>query len=411
MKKLNLKQPKYIFPLVIFLPLAFVAYEVTSVVGGDGKKSATVATDSLNMELPEAQNEDMDGKMAGMEKRMADGDAYTAVDGLGEDQQAKDSVNSGYTESELDNIDKANAERTRQQKDQEELERTLAEQRKHVNSYAYSGSGSSSRGYRSSSRRDELDDYAKELEYIQNRSRAAQQAIDRNNGSYNGSDGYSDNDDYYGDNGSRSRRRNTRGRNGNSTITEAKPELVRKVESKNADKFNTVSSKKDIDEPLIKAMIDKTTKAHEGTRLRFKLLDDVKINKVLLKKGTYLYGLVTGFGQQRVRANITNILVGNKFIKVNLSVYDNDGMEGFYVPESAFRDMMKEAGAQAMSSNMQFGDSYGSSSLTGESVALQALQNVYQSASNAVSANIRKNKARIKYNTIVYLINTQTERQ
>ena len=52
--------------------------------------------------------------------------------------------------------------------------------------------------------------------------------------------------------------------------------------------------RKNTDAPLIKAMIDKTTKAQEGTRLRFKLLDDVAINNTLLKKGTYLYGLVTG---------------------------------------------------------------------------------------------------------------------
>ena len=43
--------------------------------------------------------------------------------------------------------------------------------------------------------------------------------------------------------------------------------------------------------------------------------------------------------------------------------------------------------------------------LGGEAIALQALQNMYQSASNAISGNIRKNKAKIKYNTIVYLIN------
>jgi len=86
-------------------------------------------------------------------------------------------------------------------------------------------------------------------------------------------------------------------------------------------------------------------------------------------------------------------------------VYDNDGMEGFYVPESAFRDMMRDAGAQAMQNNIQF-DTGSGSSLSGETVALQALQNVYQSATSAVSANIRKNKARIKYNTIVYLINS-----
>ena len=128
----------------------------------------------------------------------------------------------------------------------------------------------------------------------------------------------------------------------------------------------------------------------------------------LSRTRVYLYGLVTGFGQQRVLASITSVLVGNKFIKVNLSVYDNDGMEGFYVPESAFRDMMKEAGAQAIQQNMKFGNNTGST-VSGESVALQALQNIYQSASSALSSNMRKNKARIKYNTIVYLINTSNE--
>ena len=183
-----------------------------------------------------------------------------------------------------------------------------------------------------------------------------------------------------------------------------KPEVVQKVADANAEKFNTIDQQREVDEPLIKAMIDKTTKAHEGTRLRFKLLDDVMIRDVKLKKGTYLYGIVTGFGQQRVMASITSILVKDKFVKVNLSVFDNDGMEGFYVPESAFRDMMKDAGAQAMQSNISFSGGYGSE-LSGEAIALQALQNMYQSASNAISGKIRKNKAKIKYNTIVYLIN------
>ena len=86
-----------------------------------------------------------------------------------------------------------------------------------------------------------------------------------------------------------------------------------------------------------------------------------------------------------------------------------DGMEGFYVPESAFRDMMKDAGAQAMQSNINLDGGYGGG-LSGEAVALQALQNMYQSASSAISGNIRKNKARIKYNTIVYLINKDAQK-
>lgn len=405
MKKLNLKQPKYIFPLVVFLPLTFLAYEVSGIFDGNRTSSAKVATDSLNMELPDAENEAMKDKMAGMEDRNMGDDGYSAVDGLGDEENKSDSLGNGYSESEMDQIDKDNAERKAQQKAQEEMERSLAESRKHINSYA-GGDYSSSRSAARNSRRDELDDYAKELEYIQKRSRAAQRAIDEGNGSYGGYDNY---DNPYSD-GYANNRRSPRTAREKTRKEGKKVQTVEKVNSPNADRFNTVSANKNVDAPLIKAMIDKTTRAHEGTRLRFKLLDNVTINKVLLKKGTYLYGLVTGFGQQRVKANITSILVGSKFIKVNLSVYDNDGLEGFYVPESAFRDLMKEAGSQAMQQNMQFGNNYGST-LNGESVALQALQNIYQSASSAVSANMRKNRARIKYNTIVYLINTSLEEE
>ena len=368
MKKLNLKQPKYIFPLVVFLPLTFLAYEVSNMFDGNSTASTKVATDSLNMELPDADNQAMKDKMASMGDRGMGEDGYSAIDGLGIDEQEKDSSGNGYSEGELNQIDKDNANRIAQQKAQEEMERSLAESRKHINAYSgggYGGSygGGSRRSSGGSSHRDELDDYAKELEYIQKRSQAAQRAIDAGSGSYGG---YGDGNDSYGYDGNPyaggygGNGRSNRQTLGKSKKATEKVQTVEKVNSPNAERFNTVSATKNVDAPLIKAIIDKTTKAHEGTRLRFKLLDDVTINKVLLKKGTYLYGLVTGFGQQRVRANITSILVGSKFIKVNLSVYDNDGMEGFYVPESAFRDLMKEAGSQAMQQNMQFGNNYGS---------------------------------------------------
>ena len=131
-------------------------------------------------------------------------------------------------------------------------------------------------------------------------------------------------------------------------------------------------------------MIDKTTKAHEGTRLRFKLLDDVIVKGVKLKKGTYLYGTVVGFGQQRVMADITSILVKDKFLKI----------------------MMKDASSAAMQSNISF-DSGGGSGISTQALALQAIQNAYQSTSSAISQAIKKNRAKIKYNTIVYLINEQ----
>ena len=386
MKKLNLKQPKYIFPLVILLPMK------------------GVVTDNINMSLPDAANEEMGNKMTEMNKHFSEDGAYTAIGALGDDKEEADSTMSGYSESELNDIDAENAKRTRKQKELEDLERSLAESRKHINSYGYDGGsgygGSGAYGGRGTGSRNgrnaEMDDYARELEEIQQRSLERQRVLERTFGA---------DEEEKERKAEEERKRLAEERKKN----EVKPEVVKKADDASASMFNTINDQQAADAPLIKAMIDKTTKAHEGTRLRFKLLDDVIIKDVRLKKGTYLYGIVTGFGQQRVMASITSILVGDKFIKVSLSVFDNDGMEGFYVPESAFRDMMKDAGAQAMQSNISLDGGYGGG-LSGEAVALQALQNMYQSASTAISGNIRKNKARIKYNTIVYLINKDAQK-
>ena len=404
MVKINFKQPKYIFPLVVFVPLCALIYFVMQTFGVGEEPADKVATDRINSELPEANAKEAGSKMYEMSRRFSEDEAFTAVGALGDEEEDSETIEHGYSEEELNRIDAAEAERIRQQKELEELERSLAQSRKHINSYAY---GDDSPGYNSSrgnaGRYSSTDDFASELEEIQRQSYERQKAIQAGMM-------YSPE----ADKEERLRKQKA------DSIAKAKaaerernrPKLVIKSNDTNSDKFNTVGSDLDkADATLIRAMIDKTTKAHEGTRLRFKLLDDVIVNGTRLKKGTYLYGTVTGFGQQRVRANVTSILIGGKFINVNLSVFDNDGMEGFYVPESAFRDFMKEAGASTVQQNIdiQSEGGYGSG-ISGEAIALQALQNLYNSATSAVSAHIRKNKAKIKYNTIVYLINSDEAR-
>ncbi len=395
MKRINFRQPKYIFPAVIFVPLCALIYFAMETFGGSGDDTQTVATDRINSTLPEANAEAPGDKMFEMSRRFGDEDAFTAVGALGEEQEEREALEHGYTEDELNRLDAAEAERIRQQQELEELERSLAESRRHINSYAYGD------GYNPADHEPAVDprsEYVRDLEAIQQRSYERQKAIEAGLGI-----GQSDPEEAM-----RQHRADSMARAREIEREKNRPLLVLKSRETNADKFNTVGSSADnVDAPLIRAMIDKTTKAHEGTRLRFKLLDDVTIHDVRLAKGTYLYGTVTGFGQQRVRAAITSILVGGKFLKVNLSVFDNDGMEGFYVPESAFRDFMKEAGASTVQQNISFESESGyGSGISGEAIALQALQNMYNSATSAVSANIRKNKAKIKYNTIVYLINS-----
>ena len=370
-RKINFKQPKYIFPLVVFIPLCALVYFVMQTFGGSEDAQQMVATGRINTQLPNAQAEEAGDKMYEMSRRFGDEDAFTAVGAIGEEQKKAEELEHGYSEDELNKLDAAEAERLRQQREMEELERSLAESRRHINSFAYgdnassgnrSGNGSrtgtstTTEGYTSQ------DDFARDLEEIQRRSYERQKAIESGLGI-----GRFDRDEL-----TQKQRADSIAKVRQAEKERNRPKLVIKSGDTNAEKFHTVTSPDDVAEAkLIRAMIDQTTKAKEGTRLRFKLLDDITVSNTKLKKGTYLYGTVTGFGQQRVKATITSILVGDKFINVKLSVFDNDGMEGFYVPESSFREFVKDASSSAVQQNINFQseDGYGSG-ISGEALAL-----------------------------------------
>jgi conjugative transposon TraM protein len=168
--------------------------------------------------------------------------------------------------------------------------------------------------------------------------------------------------------------------------------------------FNTLAENEP--EPrLIKAIIDENIKAVDGSRVRLRLLDDVEINGVMLSKGSYMYATMSGFGSQRVKGNVKSLMVDDELVKVNLTIYDTDGLEGLYVPSSSFRETSKDIASGAMSSNMSINNGSYSNSFT--QWGMQAIQNAYQQTSNAISKAIRKNKATLKYGTFVYLVNSR----
>ena len=351
---------------------------------GGGETTVETPTDRINMELPEARVDEVGDKLSSMQSRYNRDNAFTEMEVIGREIETKEDIDA-FSDEDIERMIEEAQQKEIERKEQqrlEQLERQLAQNNSRLPEDPY-GSYSA---------------YQAELEKIQQNSMARQQEILKQQ-----------------EEEERAKKEEAEriAREQEELAKKNQPLLVEKADIKKGGNFNTISITTPSDEtPLIRAMIDATTKAHEGTRLRFKLLDDVIVDDVKLLKGTYLYGTVSGFGQQRVMAHINNILVGDRFLKVDLSVFDNDGMEGFYVPSSAFRDFMKQAGGSVLGgSNMQFtsGSNYGSG-INGEYLALQALQNVYQSATQAIGANLRKNKAKIKYNTIVYLINSREAR-
>lgn len=184
-------------------------------------------------------------------------------------------------------------------------------------------------------------------------------------------------------------------------------EVAKKKKHVESNYFNTIASKKD-DSNLIKAIIDENVKASDGSRIRLRLLDDLEAGDMTIPKGTYLYANMTGFSGKRVKGQVQSVLIKDQLVRVNLSIYDTDGLEGLYIPESTFREVSKDIGSSAFSSggSSLFSGTSGGSNLA--QMASQALQSSYTKMTSAISKAIRKNRAKLKYGTFVYLINSKS---
>lgn len=161
--------------------------------------------------------------------------------------------------------------------------------------------------------------------------------------------------------------------------------------------FNHISSNKQTN--LIKAVIDENITGYLGSRIRIRLLEDVFVGDTKMPKGTILYSLISGFSLQRVELNVVSVVLDGDIFPINLSVYDNDGMKGLYVPRSAFREMLREIGSNT---NYLQG-----TSMTGENQSFYSsfLTGVLNSASQTIAKVIKSNKVKLKYNSYVFLIN------
>ena len=167
------------------------------------------------------------------------------------------------------------------------------------------------------------------------------------------------------------------------------------------DAFNTVMPQK---EPqFITAVIDENVTGYAGSRIRLRLLETIMAGNILIPKDTYLYALISGFSGQRVALTIKTILYNGQLLPVKLAVYDQDGLDGLYVPNSQFRDFTKDA-----STNVMQGVDIES---TSTSYLMSAADKLFESTSSAIASAIRKDKARIKYNSYVYLIDTKNLNQ
>ena len=378
-KRINFRQPKYMLPAILYVPLLIASYFIFDLFHTEKAEipdKTLQTTEFLNPELPDAQIRGGDGigsKYENMAKSWGKIQDYSAVDNIDRDEPAdnKEEYESQYTQDDIALLGEQEQEKAlaaqaadakkREQEALAELEKALAEARLRGQREVMPSEADSTL----SAIPPDTMVQAKGIIDEENRSVKAPAEDDKAS------------------------------------------EVVKKVKT-SSDYFNTLA--KDAREPkLIQAIIDEDIKAVDGSRVRLRLLDDIEINESVVKRGTYLYATVSGFSSGRVKGNISSILVDDELVKVSLSLYDTDGMEGLYVPNSQFRETSKDVASGAMSGSMSMNTGTYGNSLA--QWGMQAVNNAYQKTSNAISKAIKKNKVKLKYGTFVYLVNGREKRE
>ena len=378
-KRINFRQPKYMLPAILYVPLLFASYFIFDLFRTEKAEipdKTLQTTEFLNPELPDAQIRGGDGigsKYENMARSWGKIQDYSAVDNIDRDEPAdnKEEYESQYTQDDIALLDEQEQEKAlaaqaadakkREQEALAELEKALAEARLRGQREVMPSEADSTL----SAIPPDTMVQAKGIIDEENRSVKAPAEDDKAS------------------------------------------EVVKKVKT-SSDYFNTLA--KDAREPkLIQAIIDEDIKAVDGSRVRLRLLDDIEINESVVKRGTYLYATVSGFSSGRVKGTIGSILVDDELVKVSLSLYDTDGMEGLYVPNSQFRETSKDVASGAMSGSMSMNTGTYGNSLA--QWGMQAVNNAYQKTSTAISKAIKKNKVKLKYGTFVYLVNGREKRE
>lgn len=369
-KQINWRQPKFMLPAILYIPLMGGSYFIFDLFHAEKAEVADKTlqtTEFLNPELPDAQIKGGDGignKYENMAKSWGKIQDYSAVDNIERDEpeENKQTYESQYTQDDIALLDQQEQDKALAEKETDSRERekeALAELEKALAEARLKGQAATAP--------------------ILPDSTATEQSDIRANGQI--------------DEESRSVKA--------PSETDKASEVVKKVKTA-SDYFNTLS--KDIHEPkLIQAIIDENIKAVDGSRVRLRLLDDIEIDNHIVKRGSYLYATMSGFSSGRVKGSINSVLVEDELIKVNLSLYGTDGMEGLYVPNSQFRETSKDVASGAVTGNISMNTTSSGNSLT--QWGMQAMQNAYQKTSNAIGKAIKKNKVKLKYGTFVYLVN------
>jgi conjugative transposon TraM protein len=390
-KKINFKQPKYIIPLILLPVILIVGFQGSSYLSSSKEKNSPKSQE-LSLSLGESQDSILSKNAAYDELFMKDDDR-TMLDGLDkeDDSLMKYSDNLDYRQKRY--VDSLKAVRNMRGSSTGEMRKSYYEDRNDEKDYQRSadmirmlnkessGNGGNSNGYSNSQLGSNSSKEEKESDPVKmlKQQMLMMDSIEK-----------SKDPEYQANLAAEIKLRKNKEKMAaflNSTLRVNKSSLN--------PSFNSISKKKENN--FIKAVIDENLKGYLGSRIRFRLLEDITVGKHKINKGTLLYGQISGFSLQRVNLNVLSVLNNGEILPINLSVFDMDGMQGLYVPQSDFREMLREMGSNSVQGTQMDNG--------GESFFTSLFSSLFSSTSKTISNMIRQNKAKLKYNSYIFLIN------
>jgi conjugative transposon TraM protein len=154
------------------------------------------------------------------------------------------------------------------------------------------------------------------------------------------------------------------------------------------------------DKNSIRASVYQTVTLSNGKELQLRLQEPMRAGSILIPAGTVLTGSAK-IGGERLQITITSIQYADNVIPVEMEVYDMDGMQGIFVPNSDEVTAMKEIAANmgtSMGSSITITDDAGSQ------LAADLGRSLIQGTSQFFSKKMREVKVTLKAGYKVLLL-------
>ncbi len=158
--------------------------------------------------------------------------------------------------------------------------------------------------------------------------------------------------------------------------------------------FNSVRLVRQDERNVIRAFVHSTQTVMVGATLKMQLAENCLTDDgQRIRKGTPVFGEVTGIDGERVLVKITSVNLAGNILPFEKEVYSEDAMEGIYVPGNAKAETIKEAEAAGVSGT---NTSISGGLDMGSQIVAGAANSVINATKSAASKNIRKIKVTIR---------------